>query len=58
VPASATPTATVPVPTGAPATGGGGTAGIQDGLLFGLGGAALLAGAGSIAYRRRVIRGR
>ncbi|HEY4465665.1 MAG TPA: LPXTG cell wall anchor domain-containing protein [Streptosporangiaceae bacterium] len=46
------------MPTGAPAAGGGGTAGMQDGLLFGLGGAALLAGAGSIAYRRRVLRGR
>ena len=42
----------------ASATGGGGTAGVQDVLLFGLGGAALLAGAGSLAYRRRAMRDR
>jgi hypothetical protein len=42
----------------APATGGGGTAGFQDPLLFGLGVAAILAGAGSMVYRRRVIRNR
>jgi hypothetical protein len=47
-----------PVPIGAPSTGGGGTAGVQDILLFGLGGAALLAGAGSLAYRRRTLRDR
>jgi hypothetical protein len=46
------------VPIGAPSTGGGGTAGVQDILLFGLGGAALLAGAGSLAYRRRAMRDR
>lgn len=46
------------VPTGAPATGGGGTAGLQDGMLFGLGGAAMLAGLGSLAYRRRLTRNR
>ena len=46
------------VPTVAPVTGGGGTAGLQDGLLFGLGLAALLAGAGSIIYRRRLARHR
>lgn len=65
--ASATPTPTQthehhasasPVPAAAPATGGGGTAGLQDPMLFGLGGAALLAGAGSIVYRRRAIRHR
>ncbi len=54
-----TPTVTyTPYPAVAPATGGGGTAGFQDVLLLGLGGAAILAGAGSIAYRRRVIRHR
>jgi hypothetical protein len=41
-------------PTAAPQTGGGGTAGVQDGLLLGVGGAALVAGLGSLAYRRRV----
>jgi hypothetical protein len=46
--------ATVPattVPTAPPATGGGGTAGLQDAVLFGIGGAALLVGSGSIVYR-------
>jgi hypothetical protein len=52
---SATPS---PIPTAAPATGGGGTAGFQHSLLFGLGVAAILAGAGSIAYRRKVTRNR
>ena len=47
-----------PFVTVAPATGGGGTAGFQDGLLAGLGGLAVLAGAGSIAYRRRAVNGR
>jgi hypothetical protein len=45
---------TVPVttvPTAPPATGGGGTAGLQDAVLFGIGGAALLVGSGSIVYR-------
>jgi hypothetical protein len=45
-------------PTGAPQTGGGGTAGLQDGLLFGVGAAAMLAGLGSLAYRRRLTRTR
>src|SRR5215468_11186388 len=50
-------TTTAPaVPAGPPSTGGGGTAGLQDGLLFGIGGAALLAGLGSLAYRRRLTR--
>jgi hypothetical protein len=45
-------------PTAAPATGGGGTAGFQHATLLWLGLAAILAGAGSIAYRRKVIRDR
>ena len=63
--ATATATATITVapavskvPSAAPVTGGGGTAGLQDGLLFGLGAAAILAGAGSIVYRRRLTRNR
>jgi hypothetical protein len=47
---------TTRIPAGAPATGGGGTAGLQDGVLFGIGGAAILAGIGSLAYRRRLTR--
>jgi hypothetical protein len=43
-------------PTAAPETGGGATAGLQDGLLFGAGGAAVLAGLGAFAYRRRLAR--
>ena len=55
-----TPTATysTPIPSVAPVTGGGGTAGTQDVLLFGLGTAAILLGAGSIAYRRWLSRDR
>ncbi|MBV9095492.1 MAG: hypothetical protein JO132_16725 [Streptosporangiaceae bacterium] len=45
-------------PYAAPATGGGGTAGLQDGMLFGLGGAAILVGAAGIAYRRKQTRNR
>jgi hypothetical protein len=60
--ATATVTVTAPpvsqVPTAAPVTGGGGTAGPQDVILFGLGVAAILAGAGSLAYRRWLSRGR
>ena len=41
-------------PVGAPQTGGGGTAGLQDVTLFGIGGAAILAGIASLAYRRRL----
>lgn len=52
-----TPSAS-PFPSAAPATGGGGTAGLQDALLLGLGVAALLAGGGSLAYRRRLTRKR
>jgi hypothetical protein len=54
--ATSNPTAS-PV-TAAPATGGGGTAGIQDGVLFFIGGAAVLAGGASLAYRRKVTRNR
>ena len=43
-------------PTAAPETGGGGTAGLQDGLLFGVGGVAVFAGLGALAYRRRLSR--
>jgi LPXTG-motif cell wall-anchored protein len=58
-----TPTATVtptdsPVPVAAPVTGGGGTAGFQDALLLVAGLAAIVAGAGSIFYRRRLNRHR
>jgi hypothetical protein len=49
-------TSSASYPTAAPETGGGGTAGLQDGVLFGLGGAAVLAGFGSLAYRRRLAR--
>jgi LPXTG-motif cell wall-anchored protein len=55
--ATVTPTASV-TPTAAPVTGGGGTAGFQDTLLLVAGVAAIVAGAGSIFYRRRVNRGR
>ena len=43
-------------PTAAPETGGGGTAGLQDGVLFGAGGMAVLVGFGTLAYRRRLSR--
>jgi hypothetical protein len=46
------------VPPGAPVTGGGGTAGFQDTLLLVLGAGAILAGAGGLAYRRWLGRGR
>jgi hypothetical protein len=55
---SPVPTTTYYYPTGAPATGGGGTAGLQDGLVFVLGGAAIAAGLGSLAYRRKFTRRR
>ena len=54
--ATAAPTQYYPV--GAPQTGGGGTAGLQDVTLFGAGGAAILAGFASLAYRRRLTRKR
>jgi hypothetical protein len=47
---------TTTYPTAAPETGGGGTAGLQDGLVFGIGGAAVFLGIGSLAYRRRLVR--
>ncbi len=40
-------------PSGAPATGGGSAAGVQDPALFGLGGAAVLAGIGALGRARR-----
>ena len=57
---SPTPTVTYysPYPTAAPVTGGGGTAGFQDAGLAVLGGGAILAGAGSIVYRRHTTRKR
>jgi hypothetical protein len=49
------------VPNGAPATGGGSTAGVQDPALFGVGGAGVLAGIGvvglGLARRNRPQRG-
>jgi hypothetical protein len=57
VTAPATATTTV-IPNAAPVTGGGGTAGLQDGLLFALGAALILAGVGSIVYRRRLTKDR
>jgi hypothetical protein len=47
-----------PIPTAAPVTGGGGTAGFQNAGLAVLGGAAIVAGLGSIAYRRRMTKRR
>jgi hypothetical protein len=43
-------------PIGAPSTGGGGTAGLQHVTLFGLGALAVLAGLGTLIYRRRALR--
>jgi hypothetical protein len=40
-------------PSGAPATGGGSAAGVQDPVLFGVGGAAVLAGFGVLGLARR-----
>ena len=54
---AATPPATH-FPVGAPQTGGGGTAGLQDVSLFGIGGAAILVGIASLTYRRRLSRKR
>lgn len=41
------------MPTGSSPTGGGSTAGLQDGVLFGVGGGLLLAAGGAFAARRR-----
>jgi hypothetical protein len=53
-----TPAPSGQVPSGAPVTGGGGTAGFQGTLLLVLGAGAILAGAGGLAYRRWLARGR
>jgi hypothetical protein len=55
---SPSPSPSSAYPTAAPPTGGGGTAGFQDGALLGLGIAAVLAGIASIAYRRKLTRNR
>jgi hypothetical protein len=55
---SPSPVVTTSFPTVAPVTGGGGTAGFQDAGLAVLGGTAIAAGLGSIAYRRRMTRNR
>jgi hypothetical protein len=47
-----TTTPTNTVPSGAPVTGGGGTAGFQGTTLLVLGAGAILAGAGGLGYRR------
>ena len=57
-PPTTAPPTLPPPPTVPPSTGGGGTAGLQDGMVFGLGGAAILAGAVSVAYRRRLTKAR
>src|SRR5215472_14442945 len=59
-PATATPTSnpTASPVTAAPATGGGGTAGTQDAVLFFIGGVAVLAGGASLAYSRKVNKNR
>ena len=55
---SPSPVVTTAFPTVAPVTGGGGTAGFQDAGLAVLGGAAIVAGLGGIAYRRRITKDR
>jgi len=52
--ATATSNPTASPVTAAPATGGGGTAGTQDALLFVIGGVAVLAGGASLVYRSKV----
>jgi hypothetical protein len=46
-------TAQTVAPSGAPATGGGSAAGVRDPALFGVGGAAVLAGLGALGLARR-----
>jgi hypothetical protein len=53
---AASPSQVSPVPSGGVQTGGGSTAGLQDGGLFVLGGAMLAAAAGTFALRRRAVR--
>ena len=53
---SPSPSPSAFAPVGAPSTGGGGTAGLQHVSLFLLGALAVLAGLGSIIYRRRTLR--
>jgi hypothetical protein len=52
--AAPSPTASSPYPTSAPVTGGGGTAGFQDSGLLAVGIACVAAGAGALAWRRRL----
>jgi hypothetical protein len=47
-----------PAVTAPPATGGGGTAGLQNGSLLVLGVVAILAAAGSFGYRRKLMKKR
>ena len=47
-----TTTPTTSIPSGAPVTGGGGTAGFQGTALLVLGAGAILVGTGGLAYRR------
>jgi len=53
---SPSPSPSAFAPVGAPSTGGGGTAGLQHVSLFLFGALAVLAGLGSIIYRRRTLR--
>ena len=53
---SPSPSPSAFAPVGAPSTGGGGTAGLQHVSLFLFGALAVLAGLGSIVYRRRTLR--
>lgn len=57
-PSAPSPSPAGPFPSAAPPTGGGGTAGFQHVMLLLLGAGAMLAGAGSLVYRRRLTRHR